>query len=86
MNRDAAQCGYIDAERGEVMEGFAAEEFAADFMMRTWFFLDQTDGTSGQGECGCERRTGEASPDHKRVRPRSPAQARSPLPGASSLI
>jgi len=39
-----------EAEIAEVFDGFAAEELAADFVMRLALFFQQEDATAGSGE------------------------------------
>ena len=57
VDGDGAEGFRVDAEGVEVEEGFAAEEFAADFVVGAGFALDESDVAAGASEGdggGCE--------------------------------
>ena len=63
----APRCERVNAGLMEIVDGFATEEFAADFVMGVAFFLDQSDGSACSGEAEGDHGAGGTAADDEVV-------------------
>jgi len=69
-NANGAECREIDAEVAEIECRLAADELAADFVVRTGFAFDQDHVAPRPGELRGRGAAGNAAADHQRLRVR----------------
>ena len=62
-----AEIEGIDAGLMKIVDGFAAQELAADFVMRAGFFFDEHDAAAGGGKAQSEHGAGGTAADDEMI-------------------